>query len=97
VTNLKPEEAALLAGVVANPSAYDPVVHQVAALRRRNLVLKDMFDQGRLARLQYFNAIKEPLPAAIDIKPPTVRRTSRPGCASSSSTASGPGSRSRAA
>jgi penicillin-binding protein 1A len=73
VKDLKPEEAALIAGVVANPTAYDPVAHPPAALRRRNLVLKDMFDQGRLPRLQYFNAIKEPLPAAVDIKPPTVR------------------------
>jgi penicillin-binding protein 1A len=73
VAHLKPEEAALIAGVVANPSAYDPVAHAAAALRRRNLVLKDMFDQGRLTRLEYFNAIQEPLPAAVDIKPPTVR------------------------
>jgi penicillin-binding protein 1A len=73
VRQLKPEEAALIAGVVANPSAYDPVAHPAAAKRRRDLVLKDMLDQGRLARLAYYNAIKEPLPAAIDIKPPTVR------------------------
>src|ERR687887_54137 len=70
---LKPEEAALIAGVVANPSGYDPVAHPVAAKRRRDLVLKDMFDQGLLPRLEYYNALKEPLPAAIDIKPPTVR------------------------
>jgi penicillin-binding protein 1A len=73
VKDLKPEEAALIAGVVANPTAYDPVAHPVTAKRRRDLVLKDMFDQGRLPRLQYFNAIKEPLPAAVDVKPPTVR------------------------
>jgi penicillin-binding protein 1A len=72
VSKLKPEEAALIAGVVANPSAYDPVSHPAAAKRRRDLVLKDMLDQGRLPRLQYFDAVKEPLPAAIDIKPPTV-------------------------
>jgi penicillin-binding protein 1A len=73
VKQLKPEEAALIAGVVANPSAYDPVAHPVAAKRRRDLVLKSMFDQGLLPRLQYYSAIKEPLPAAVDIKPPTVR------------------------
>jgi penicillin-binding protein 1A len=72
-SQLKPEEAALIAGVVANPSAYDPVAHPVAAERRRNLVLKYMLDQGRITRLEYYNAIKESLPAAIDIKPPTVR------------------------
>jgi penicillin-binding protein 1A len=72
VTQLKPDEAALLAGVVANPSAYDPVAHPFAAKRRRNLVLKDMLDQGLLPRLEYYNAVQEALPAAVDIKPPTV-------------------------
>src|SRR4051794_25577791 len=71
VSVLRPEEAALLAGVVANPSGYDPVAHPVAALRRRNLVLLRMFQQGRLGRLQYFNARQEALPA--DLEQPTVR------------------------
>ncbi len=73
VKELKPEEAALIAGVVANPTAYDPVAHPLAAQRRRNLVLKDMFEQGLLPRQEYRNAIHEALPAAVDIKPPTVR------------------------
>jgi penicillin-binding protein 1A len=71
VSVLRPEEAALLAGVVANPSGYDPVAHPVAAEQRRNLVLQRMFEQGRLGRLQYFNARQEALPAAPE--PPTVR------------------------
>jgi penicillin-binding protein 1A len=71
VSVLRPEEAALLAGVVANPTGYDPVAHPVAAERRRNLVLQRMFEQGRLGRLQYFNARQEALPA--DPEPPTVR------------------------
>jgi penicillin-binding protein 1A len=73
VKNLKPEEAALIAGVVANPTAYDPVAHPQAALARRNLVLKDMYDQGLLGLREYNNARIEALPAPIDIKPPTVR------------------------
>ncbi|MEA2253995.1 MAG: penicillin-binding protein [Solirubrobacteraceae bacterium] len=72
VSQLKPDEAALIAGVVANPSAYDPVAHPQAAKRRRDLVLRSMFQQGRLTRLEYFNARQEALPAAQDIKPPTV-------------------------
>jgi penicillin-binding protein 1A len=71
VSVLRPEEAALLAGVVANPSGYDPVAHPAAAEQRRNLVLKRMFEQGRLGRLQYFNARQEALPGPPD--PPTVR------------------------
>jgi penicillin-binding protein 1A len=72
VAQLKPEETALLAGVVANPSAYDPVAHPAAAERRRNLVLKNMLDQGLLPRLEYYKAIREALPAPVDIKPPTA-------------------------
>ncbi|MEA2278772.1 MAG: penicillin-binding protein [Solirubrobacteraceae bacterium] len=72
VSQLKPDEAALIAGVVANPSAYDPVAHPQAAKRRRDLVLQQMFQQGNLPRLEYFNARQEALPAAQDIKPPTV-------------------------
>src|SRR5689334_19810691 len=73
VKELKPEEAALIAGVVANPSAYDPVAHPQAALRRRNLVLQDMFNQQLLPRDEYVQARAEALPAAVDINPPTVR------------------------
>jgi penicillin-binding protein 1A len=73
VKQLKPDEAALIAGVVANPTAYDPVAHPQAALARRNLVLKDMFDQGVLPLGEYRDARVQALPAPIDIKPPTVR------------------------
>jgi penicillin-binding protein 1A len=73
VKQLKPDEAALIAGVVANPTAYDPVAHPQAALARRNLVLKDMFDQGALPLREYRDARVQALPAPMDIKPPTVR------------------------
>ena len=36
---LEPAEAALIAGVVASPSAFDPIAHPVAAKERRDLVL----------------------------------------------------------
>ncbi|MEA2298919.1 MAG: penicillin-binding protein [Solirubrobacteraceae bacterium] len=65
-----PEEAALLAGVVASPSTFDPVVHQRAAYLRRNLVLKDMYAQGYLTNSQYQVAINTALPARQYIIPP---------------------------
>ncbi|MGZ4269356.1 MAG: transglycosylase domain-containing protein [Solirubrobacteraceae bacterium] len=68
---LKPEEAALLAGIVANPSAFDPVAHPEAATRRRNVVLAAMFKQGRISRLQFFNAEREALPGGV--QPPTIQ------------------------
>ncbi|MEA2302112.1 MAG: penicillin-binding protein [Solirubrobacteraceae bacterium] len=67
---VRPEEAALLSGVVASPSAYDPVSHPQAALRRRNLVLKDMLSQGYLTSPEYDDAVGRALPAREFILPP---------------------------
>ena len=50
---LLPHEAALLAAMVASPSAYDPIQHPVAAKRRRDLVLLRMLEQGYLTRGLY--------------------------------------------
>ena len=47
---LDPAEAALLAGLIASPSAYSPVQNPAAALKRRNLVLDNMQGQGFSAR-----------------------------------------------
>ena len=71
---LRPEEAALLAGVVANPSGYDPIAHPQAAERRRNLVLQQMLEQGRLSRAAVLQ--RAPGGAARPTpEPPTVRTT----------------------
>ncbi|HEX6026898.1 MAG TPA: transglycosylase domain-containing protein [Solirubrobacter sp.] len=59
---LLPHEAALLAGIVASPSAYDPVQHPVAARKRRDLVLQRMFEQGYLTRQLYEDAKAQDLP-----------------------------------
>jgi penicillin-binding protein 1A len=69
---LQPWEAALLAGIIASPSAYDPVAHPVAAKQRRDLVLKNMLEQGRLTQAQYSDAIQQPLWSG-ELDPPRVR------------------------
>ncbi|MCU0313088.1 MAG: transglycosylase domain-containing protein [Solirubrobacteraceae bacterium] len=63
-------DAALLAGVVANPSAYDPVAHPEAAIQRRNLVLTKMLQEGKLTRAEYDDARVQALPGKIT--PPSV-------------------------
>jgi penicillin-binding protein 1A len=52
-TNLAPWQAAYLAGMIASPSAYDPVQHPVASHNRMNLVLLRMLQQGMITRDQY--------------------------------------------
>jgi penicillin-binding protein 1A len=73
VTELKPWEAALLAGMVASPSGYDPVSEPQAALARRNLVLADMYKQNYLTRDEYQSSIPEALPPKAQIQPPQVK------------------------
>lgn len=67
---LTPAQAALLAGMVANPTEFDPVAHPVAAMARRNLVLTDMYNQHYLTYSQYKYAQSRPLPTRADIKQP---------------------------
>src|SRR3954454_3881243 len=69
---LAPYEAALLAGVIASPSAYDPIAHPAAAKARRDVVLQRMFEQGRISRLDLFNGRQAALPGPTDVRPPSV-------------------------
>jgi len=70
VSELQPWEAALLAGVIQSPTAYDPVTHPTAARRRRDIVLGQMLDQGYLTRAEYEEGIAQALPAPRDVQPP---------------------------
>jgi penicillin-binding protein 1A len=70
VEQLKPWEAALLAGVIQNPSGYDPANHPVAARARRDIVLGQMLAQGYIERPIYEESVKQALPAATDIQAP---------------------------
>jgi penicillin-binding protein 1A len=69
-SQLTPGEAALIAGIVQNPSGFDPLAHADAAKRRRAVVLRNMLDQGFLIRSQYDAALQEPLPTPDTISPP---------------------------
>jgi penicillin-binding protein 1A len=68
---LTPAEAALLAAMVANPTAFNPITHPQATLARRNeVVLKDMYEQHYLTYTQFVKAESTPLPTAAQIKQP---------------------------
>jgi penicillin-binding protein 1A len=67
---LAPEEAALIAGMVASPSGYDPLRNKQAAAKRRALVLQRMVDQGYLTPARQQEALSRSLPTRKDIRPP---------------------------
>ncbi len=67
---LQPAEAALLAGMIASPGDFDPIVHHGAAVARRNLVLKDMLQQHYISRAQYERGINSPVPGPDDLAQP---------------------------
>jgi penicillin-binding protein 1A len=63
-------EAALLAGIPADPSRYDPVTSPASAKVRRKYVLNVMFDQGKITRRAYRRALETPLPKEDDVRLP---------------------------
>ncbi len=60
VTDLKLQEAALLAGMVNGPK-FSPLSNPEAALSRRNLVIHRMEEEGKITPAEETNARKSPL------------------------------------
>jgi penicillin-binding protein 1A len=73
VQQLQPWEAALLAGIIQNPTAYNPATHPQNALERRNTVLRQMVEQGYLSRPVYTESVKQALPAPHAVQAPEVQ------------------------
>jgi penicillin-binding protein 1A len=67
---LNPAQAAMLAGIVANPSAFDPIYHPHAARHRRNLVMQLMLHQHLISREQYDQNYNAPLPTSTNVEQP---------------------------
>jgi penicillin-binding protein 1A len=70
VEELHPWEAALLAGIIQSPTEYDPALHPLVAQERRDVVLRQMLDQGYLTQPVYAESIKQALPAPTEIQAP---------------------------
>ena len=73
--DVAPHEAALLAGMIASPSMYDPIQHPQAAKARRNLVLQHMLEMKAITQSQYDTAVRQSLPAEDDVDPPNTEST----------------------
>jgi len=75
---MKPAEAALLAGIPEDPSAWDPVAHPQAAKERRDLVLTQMYQQGYLTHSQYVNSLVYPMPDPTSVTLPSTQSIAAP-------------------
>jgi penicillin-binding protein 1A len=74
-------QAALLAGIVANPSAFNPAgtkSERDAAEVRRNLVLEDMYRQHDISYGLYEYSINRPLPRPDQIEQPQQQSSAAP-------------------
>jgi penicillin-binding protein 1A len=74
---LQPHEAALLAGLVASPTRFDPIDNPRAAKRRRDIVLTKMLEQGYLTRAQYAQSAAQPVPTRDVINPPKAQSATK--------------------
>ena len=63
-------ESALLAGIPADPSRYDPVTNPGAARDRRRVVLDAMLEESKITEAQYDEANETDLPDPDDVRLP---------------------------
>ena len=61
-------QAALLAGIPADPSRYDPVTNPDRARARRRVVLRAMLEESKITTAQYVDANEEPLPDPDEVR-----------------------------
>jgi penicillin-binding protein 1A len=61
VGELSVHEAATLAGIVQQPSRFSPYRNPTATVKRRDYVLRRMFEDGLIGRTQYEAALAQPL------------------------------------
>ncbi|MFJ5954335.1 transglycosylase domain-containing protein [Paenarthrobacter sp. NPDC092416] len=58
-------QAALLAGLVNSPSAFDPIANPENAQKRRDLVLAAMVNQNKITQAEYDEAIATPVTTKV--------------------------------
>ena len=61
-------DAALLAGLIKNPTAFDPFTHPAAATQRRNTVLQGMVAAHKISRVELKLAETKPMPVRQDCR-----------------------------
>src|SRR5271165_1891639 len=63
------EEAAVLAGLPKAPNAYSPINNPERSLRRRNVVINNMLEDGKITAAEAQRAKSEPLQLIVQAEP----------------------------
>lgn len=61
VSELTISEAAVIAGITQNPSAYNPITHPKDNEEKRAIVLKYMLEQKYISNMEYDEALSDPV------------------------------------
>lgn len=59
ITDCSIAECAAIAGITQNPSLWNPLVYPENNKERREIVLSEMYDQGKITKSEYDEAMKE--------------------------------------
>jgi penicillin-binding protein 1A len=73
--NVSPDQAAMIAAMIASPSAYDPIQNPIDARERRDLVLGKMRDEGMITELEYRDSLQQAIPTRQRLNPPRAPST----------------------
>ena len=68
--DLDTAEAAMIAGIIASPTGFDPIAHPVAARNRRDTVLRAMHQQKFITDAELQTDLARTIPDQTDITPP---------------------------
>jgi penicillin-binding protein 1A len=68
--NVSADQAALLAGLIASPTAYDPIQNPTASRERRDDVLDRMLEQGMITTPEHDEAVRQAIPSEEDVDRP---------------------------
>ena len=59
ISELSVSELTFLAGIPKNPSRFDPITKYETAIERRDFILKQLYANGSISGLEYYEAIEE--------------------------------------
>lgn len=73
LSDLSLSQIAFLCAIPNNPTVYDPLINMENTLKRRNLILLNMLNEGKITQETYENALAE----IITLTPPKQKATAK--------------------